>query len=140
MPSARRLTVQRLAAALAQGELELSPGAERSEALGVLREIPGIGPWSTELIAMRALGDPDAFPASDLGVRRGASALGIPATLRELSERSERWSPWRAYAVQHLWGATPHAVNDWPPVSRGHPPGATGSGRPACRAPSKLAA
>ncbi len=118
MPSARRRTVQSLAAALAGGALELSPGAERGEAVRVLREIRGVGPWSTEVIAMRALGDPDAFPVTDLGLRRGASALGLPGTLRELTARSARWSPWRAYAVQHLWGATPHAINDWPPAPR----------------------
>jgi AraC family transcriptional regulator of adaptative response / DNA-3-methyladenine glycosylase II len=118
MPSARRHTVQSLAAALSGGSLELSPGAERGEAIHALREIRGVGPWSAEVIAMRALGDPDAFPATDLGVRRGAASLGLPETLRELTAHSVRWSPWRAYAVQHLWGATPHAVNDWPPVLR----------------------
>ena len=64
---------------------------------------------------MRALGDPDAFPATDLGVRNGAGALGLPADARELTVRAERWRPWRAYAVQHLWGATQHAINRWPP-------------------------
>jgi AraC family transcriptional regulator of adaptative response / DNA-3-methyladenine glycosylase II len=117
MPAGRRRAVRSLAGALADGKLELSPGAERGEATHALRQIPGVGPWSTELIAMRALGDPDAFPASDLGLRRGADALGLPANLRELVARSGRWSPWRAYAVQHLWGATPHAINDWPPAA-----------------------
>jgi AraC family transcriptional regulator of adaptative response / DNA-3-methyladenine glycosylase II len=116
MPSARRHTVQSIAVALCAGTLELSPGAERGEALGALREIRGVGPWSAEVIAMRALGDPDAFPVNDLGVRRGARALGLGDTARELAARSARWSPWRAYAVQHLWGATPHAINEWPPA------------------------
>jgi AraC family transcriptional regulator, regulatory protein of adaptative response / DNA-3-methyladenine glycosylase II len=114
MPSARRHTVQELAAALCTGALELSPGAERAEAVGTLLQIRGVGPWSAEVIAMRALGDPDAFPITDLGVRRGAVALGLGDTARGLGERAARWSPWRAYAVQHIWGATPHAINDWP--------------------------
>ena len=127
MPAARRRTVRTLAAALAAGELELTPGADRAEAMDALRQLPGIGPWSAQVIAMRALGDPDAFPASDLGVRAGAGTLGLPAGTRELTVRSQRWSPWRAYAVQHLWGATSHAINSWPPaeasfVERGEPP------------------
>ncbi len=130
MPASRRRAIESLAGALADGTLELSPGAERGEAMRALREIPGVGPWSTEVIAMRALGDPDAFPASDLGVRRGASGLGLPTSPRELVARSRRWSPWRAYAVQHLWGATPHAVNDWPPAAREIGPAA----RPARKA------
>ena len=67
------------------------------------------------MIAMRALGDPDAFPASDMGVRRGAAALGLPATAAGLAARSQRWRPWRSYAVQYLWAATDHPVNHWPP-------------------------
>jgi AraC family transcriptional regulator of adaptative response / DNA-3-methyladenine glycosylase II len=63
---------------------------------------------------MRALGDPDAFLASDLGVRRGAAALGLPATPAALVARSARWRPWRAYAVQHLWATTDHPINRWP--------------------------
>ena len=115
MPAARRRAVQSLAAALAGGGLELTPGADRADAVGVLQRLPGIGPWSAQVIAMRALGDPDAFPATDLGVRSGAGALGLPADPRELTVRAERWRPWRAYAVQHLWGATEHAINLWPP-------------------------
>jgi AraC family transcriptional regulator of adaptative response / DNA-3-methyladenine glycosylase II len=66
---------------------------------------------------MRALGDPDAFPVTDLGVRRGAEALGLPGARSALVDYAERWQPWRAYAVQHLWGATRHPINQWPPVA-----------------------
>jgi AraC family transcriptional regulator of adaptative response / DNA-3-methyladenine glycosylase II len=66
------------------------------------------------VIAMRALGDPDAFPAADLGVRRGAQALGLPASPVALTAHAERWRPWRAYAVQYLWSVTPHPINRWP--------------------------
>jgi AraC family transcriptional regulator of adaptative response / DNA-3-methyladenine glycosylase II len=114
LPAGRARTLAGLARALADGQLELGPAADRERALSVLAHIPGIGPWTTSVIAMRALGDPDAFPASDLGVLRGARALGLPEGGHELLAHSERWRPWRAYAVQHLWAATAHPINDWP--------------------------
>jgi AraC family transcriptional regulator of adaptative response / DNA-3-methyladenine glycosylase II len=55
---------------------------------------------------MRALGDPDAFMATDLGVRRGLEALGLPGDPRGAVEAAERWRPWRSYAMQHLWATT----------------------------------
>jgi AraC family transcriptional regulator of adaptative response / DNA-3-methyladenine glycosylase II len=116
MPAGRRATVQALLDALRSGELDLSPGGDRARARAALAALPGIGPWTSEVVAMRALGDPDAFPATDLGVRRGAEALGLPAGAA-LIAYSERWRPWRAYAVQHLWSATRHPINQWPPVA-----------------------
>ena len=65
--------------------------------------LPGIGPWTAHYIAMRGFADPDAFPASDLGLLRSARALGIATTPRELERHAERWRPWRAYAAQALW-------------------------------------
>ena len=65
--------------------------------------LPGIGPWTAQYVAMRGFADPDAFPASDLGLLRVARALGIADTPRELLKYSERWRPWRAYAAQALW-------------------------------------
>ncbi len=65
--------------------------------------LPGIGPWTAHYIAMRGFADPDAFPASDLGLLRSARALGIASTARELERHAERWRPWRAYAAQALW-------------------------------------
>jgi AraC family transcriptional regulator of adaptative response / DNA-3-methyladenine glycosylase II len=76
---------------------------------------------------MRALGDPDAFPATDLGVRRGAAALGLPDETRALEARAARWRPWRAYAVQYLWAALPHAINRWPPQAAEPPTAAKSS-------------
>jgi AraC family transcriptional regulator of adaptative response / DNA-3-methyladenine glycosylase II len=70
------------------------------------------------MVAMRALGDPDAFPDGDLGVRRGAGQLGLPTTPSGLVARSADWRPWRAYAVQHLWAGVDHPVNHWPPSTR----------------------
>jgi AraC family transcriptional regulator, regulatory protein of adaptative response / DNA-3-methyladenine glycosylase II len=64
---------------------------------------------------MRALGDPDAFPATDLGVRLAAERLGLATDPRGLITHSTRWRPWRSYAVQHLWTTLDHAVNHWPP-------------------------
>ena len=79
-----------------------------------LAALPGIGPWTVEMVAMRALGDPDAFPVGDLGVRRAAEGLGLPAGARCLTGTAERWRPWRAYAVQYLWATSDHPINSWP--------------------------
>ena len=68
-----------------------------------LTALPGIGPWTAHYIAMRGFADPDAFPASDLGLLRSAHALGIGTTPRALERHAERWRPWRAYAAQALW-------------------------------------
>ena len=65
--------------------------------------MPGIGPWTLAYVAMRALRDPDAFMAGDLGVRKGFEALGLASTPKAILARAERWRPWRAYAVMHLW-------------------------------------
>jgi hypothetical protein len=73
---------------------------------------------TAEVIAMRGLGDPDAFPATDLGVRLAAKQLGLPEDARALTERSSRWRPWRSYATQHLWTALDHSVNAWPPKEK----------------------
>jgi AraC family transcriptional regulator, regulatory protein of adaptative response / DNA-3-methyladenine glycosylase II len=96
MPDARRRTLRALGVGLAAGELDL---ADRDALLAV----PGIGPWTADYIALRALGDPDALPAGDLGLRRGADAVGLPADAAGLEERSARWRPWRRYAAHHLW-------------------------------------
>ena len=114
LPRTRRTTLHALATALASGEVDLSPGADRAAARTALRALPGIGPWTVETVAMRALGDPDAFPASDLGVLAAARGLGLPHRPAALLARSEGWRPWRAYATQHLWGCCDHPVNRFP--------------------------
>lgn len=103
MPRSRAEALRRVGELVASGELDLSGGSSLEETLHTLGEVRGIGPWSLAYVAMRALRDPDAFMATDLGVRRGAETLGLPSTSRELLERAERWRPWRAYAVMHLW-------------------------------------
>lgn len=114
MPAARKTTLAGLLGALTESDLDLGPGAEPAQARADLAAIPGIGPWTVEVVAMRALGDPDAFPATDLGVRQAASALGLPDKPAGLIARSAAWSPWRSYAVQYLWAAGAHPVNVLP--------------------------
>jgi AraC family transcriptional regulator of adaptative response / DNA-3-methyladenine glycosylase II len=97
MPGARARALGALAAAAADGRVALDPQGLRDGA-GALRDLPGVGEWTAQVLAMRS-GDPDAFPAGDLGVRR---ALGV-AGGREAEARAERWRPWRAYAAMHLW-------------------------------------
>ena len=105
MPEARRRALRALAAAVADGELVLDRGASRAEAAAALRALPGIGPWTASYVAMRALGDPDVFLAGDLGVRKAAARLGLPDRPKDLEAHSQRWRPWRSYAVLHLWGS-----------------------------------
>ena len=105
MPRARALALQTLARALTRGELELDARADPSRARRRLLSLPGIGPWTTEYIAMRALRDADAFPASDLGVRRALQRLGHRGDPDSARELAERWRPYCAYAVVHLWAS-----------------------------------
>jgi AraC family transcriptional regulator of adaptative response / DNA-3-methyladenine glycosylase II len=101
----RAETVRRLAESVAVGKIDLSGGADLDDTLAALAEVPGVGPWTRSLIALRLLRDPDAFPETDLGVRRGAEALGLPASPAAILARAEAWRPWRGYAVMHLWRA-----------------------------------
>jgi AraC family transcriptional regulator of adaptative response / DNA-3-methyladenine glycosylase II len=105
MPAARRRTIRAVAAAVADGKLDLEPGADRDEALARLTEIPGIGAWTAGYVAMRAIGDPDVFLPTDLAARRGATALGLSGAPGELAARAERWRPWRSYGLIRLWRA-----------------------------------
>ena len=110
MPRARALAVHELAAATVQGELDFGPGTTVEEAVTALRRVRGIGEWTAQYIAMRALRFPDAFPAADLGVRKALGTAGeaMPSE-KQVLERAETWCPWRAYAVLHLW-QTLHAA------------------------------
>jgi AraC family transcriptional regulator of adaptative response / DNA-3-methyladenine glycosylase II len=114
-PKARQRSVVALIDALATGRVVIDPGCDWDRARAQLATLPGIGPWTSEVIAMRGLGDPDAFPATDLGVRLAAKQLGLPEDARALAARSSRWRPWRSYVTQHLWTALDNSVNDWPP-------------------------
>jgi AraC family transcriptional regulator of adaptative response / DNA-3-methyladenine glycosylase II len=105
MPGARARSVLALAQAIAHGKLVLAPNADVEAALEGLRSLPGVGEWTAQYIAMRALAWPDAFPHTDLGVMK---ALGETNARRALAA-GEAWRPWRAYAVMHLWHKLPPA-------------------------------
>ncbi|HWC35860.1 MAG TPA: Ada metal-binding domain-containing protein [Mycobacteriales bacterium] len=92
LTASRRASLRAAAVAALSGELVLDPAADRDEARRRMLALPGIGPWTAEYVAMRALGDPDAYPGTDLVLRRRAD----PA-------QAARWSPWRAYAAMHVW-------------------------------------
>jgi AraC family transcriptional regulator of adaptative response / DNA-3-methyladenine glycosylase II len=100
MPRARQNALKAVASAMATGNLVVDPAADREEVRRKLLAIPGIGPWTAAYVLMRALADPDAFMATDLGVVRALQRAGVkehPAVV------AERWRPWRAYAQQHIW-------------------------------------
>jgi AraC family transcriptional regulator, regulatory protein of adaptative response / DNA-3-methyladenine glycosylase II len=117
LPRSRARALASLCDAIASGALALDPGADRAEARARLLALHGIGPWTAEYVAMRALGDPDAFPATDLGVRRALERAGHPGDPPAAAALAERWRPWRAYAVQHLWASLAPAPNRPTPPS-----------------------
>jgi AraC family transcriptional regulator of adaptative response / DNA-3-methyladenine glycosylase II len=114
MPATRRTTLTTLVRQLADGTLHLGVESDWAESRARLLALPGFGPWTVEVIAMRALGDPDAFLPTDLGVRYAAQELGLPSTPAALTARSGDWRPWRAYAVQYLWATGDHPINFLP--------------------------
>jgi AraC family transcriptional regulator of adaptative response / DNA-3-methyladenine glycosylase II len=97
--AARANSIIELAKAVSGGALSLEPGIEFDATIEKLKSVPGIGEWTAEYIAMRCLAWPDAFPHSDLGIKK---ALGR-STKKEIIEASEQWRPWRSYAAMHLW-------------------------------------
>ena len=99
LPAARAETIHELSRLAADGSLSLDADADVRSMMRRLQEIRGIGPWTAEYIAMRALHWPDAFPASDLVLRKAAGNL----TTAQLTRRAESWRPWRSYAAMHLW-------------------------------------
>jgi AraC family transcriptional regulator of adaptative response / DNA-3-methyladenine glycosylase II len=98
LTGSRERTLRALATEVAAGRLVLDPLADRDETRGRLLALPGVGPWTVEYVAMRALGDPDAFPDTDLVLRRALGRRGPAET--------DAWRPWRAYAAMHLWHRT----------------------------------
>ena len=105
MPASRARAVIRLATALASGEVILDAGADWDAVAKRLLAIAGLGPWTVAYIRLRALGDPDAFLPSDLGVRRALEARGLPGDARSAASMAEAWRPWRSYALSYLWSA-----------------------------------
>ncbi len=105
MPLARAKALVGLAGALSAGRIVIDPGADRQDVARQLLALPGIGPWTAAYVALRGLGDPDAFVPGDLGVRRGLAALGQASSPADAARIGERWRPWRGYALQYLWAA-----------------------------------
>lgn len=101
MPRARGQALVTLCRALAEGTVALDRGADREQVRRALLALPGIGPWTADYIALRALGDPDVFLPTDVGIRDALVALGRPPA--EAATLAERWRPWRSYAQLHLW-------------------------------------
>ena len=99
MPGARRDTIRRLAAAIADGHVELDVGSDPAVARRQLLALKGVGPWTADYVVMRGLGHPDTFLTTDLGVLHGLERLGVGA------DHATRWAPWRSYAVHHLWAS-----------------------------------
>lgn len=103
IPRARAETIRSLARAIVDGTCVLRPPADLDGTIDRLKRIAGIGEWTAAYIAMRAVGEPDAFPSGDLHLRRAVAGRGRELTARRLEEESGRWRPWRAYAAMYLW-------------------------------------
>ncbi|HVE28512.1 MAG TPA: AlkA N-terminal domain-containing protein, partial [Mycobacteriales bacterium] len=103
MPASRLRALRAIAGALAGGQLDLHPGADRAEAERRLLQLPGIGPWTASYLALRALRDPDVFLPTDVGVRHALDRLGVPSDPASAAALAESWRPWRSYGLLQLW-------------------------------------
>src|SRR5262249_39330957 len=113
MPRQRAAALVALARAASEDPRMFHIGRSPDDVLAELRAVPGIGEWTAQYIAMRALREPDAFPSADAALLRAmADADGRRPSPRALFERAERWRPWRAYAAQHLWLAAADAPGE----------------------------
>ena len=101
MPRSRGRALVGLCRALADGRVRLDRSVDREEVRARMLALPGIGPWTADYVALRALGHPDVFLPTDIGVRNALAGLGQPAD--GVAARAERWAPWRSYALLHLW-------------------------------------
>jgi AraC family transcriptional regulator of adaptative response / DNA-3-methyladenine glycosylase II len=112
MPRARARSISALAALAAASPHLFEPGPDLEAAAERLRALPGVGEWTAHYVAMRALREPDAFPAGDVGLQRAlADARGVRPSPQVLLARAEAWRPWRAYAALHLWTADAAATS-----------------------------
>jgi AraC family transcriptional regulator of adaptative response / DNA-3-methyladenine glycosylase II len=103
LPGSRAEAIRALARAVRDGKIDLKAPCGLADFEKRLTELPGIGPWTAQYVALRALGEPDAFPAGDLGLRRALESAGAAIGLEALPALAERWRPFRAYATLHLW-------------------------------------
>ena len=116
----RAATLHALARAVLERRIDFSAAPE--QVMAAMAALPGIGPWTAQYVALRALGEPDALPTGDLVLRRMAGSDGRLLSVRELEERARDWQPWRSYAVMHLWRSAseqPRAAGIRPRRSRG---------------------
>ena len=105
MPAARARALIGACSALADGTIVLDAGSDRAQVANALQAIPGIGPWTAGYVAMRALGDPDVFLPTDIGVRNALVAMGLDGSPKSALRLAESWRPWRSYALHHLWAS-----------------------------------
>jgi 3-methyladenine DNA glycosylase/8-oxoguanine DNA glycosylase len=103
MPAKRVETIKALSRAVVRGEISFLVNGALENFIKQLTRIPGIGDWTAHYIAMRALGEPDAFPAADLGIIKALQQGDKRPTPKQILERAENWRPWRAYAAICLW-------------------------------------
>ncbi len=104
-PRQRIEAVRAVAAAIAGGDLVIDPGRDPEALRAELEAVPGIGPWTAGYVVLRVLGATDLLLETDLAIRQGAAALGLPSDVDGLRGRARRWRPWRSYAGMHLWRA-----------------------------------
>ncbi len=105
MPGARARALIHACGQLAGGNLVIDAGSDRAEISHQLESLPGIGPWTAGYVALRALGDPDVFLPTDVGVRNALRATGTDSTPKSAYHLAESWRPWRSYALHHLWAS-----------------------------------
>ena len=103
MPQRRKETLRQIAQQMVSGSLELDTPGDLPRFVDTMTAIPGIGDWTANYVAMRALGEPDAFPASDLGIIKALQVGGTRPTVKQVRARADAWRPWRAYAAIYLW-------------------------------------
>jgi len=125
LTAARTAALKTLARAVAMGEVDFDDTTENLAA--ALTALPGIGDWTAQYVALRALGEPDAFPASDVVLRKMASRGDSPLTERALRAKADAWRPWRGYAAMHLWRASAVRAHGRriPPTAASKEPGST---------------
>ena len=107
----RQAAIHALAQAVSSGQIRLHAGADVAATMDALKALPGIGAWTADYIALRALRWPDAFPAGDVALQKALSPDGQRLTARAAEGRAERWRPWRAYAVIRAWHSPLHSLS-----------------------------
>ena len=105
IPRTRGDTLSTIAKAVADGDVMLHPGVNIPDMVSALTSLKGIGDWTASYVALRALGDPDAFPSGDLGLQKAAAPHSEKLSAKALSATAENWRPWRGYAALHLWSS-----------------------------------